>query len=87
MSRVFTLPVAYFARITDFRSYVDATMSLYSIMIIVEILKMHQPPYMLQGYINMAVASPSAGNYKSIIKAFPYSMCIICMHVHPPTTN
>ena len=31
MSRVFTLPVAYFARIFDFRSYVDVTMSLYSI--------------------------------------------------------
>ena len=27
---VFYLPVAYFARIIDFRSYVDATMSLYS---------------------------------------------------------
>ena len=27
----FTLPVAYFARIIDFRSYIDATMSLYSI--------------------------------------------------------
>ena len=26
----FTLPVAYFAHIIDFRSYVDATMSLYS---------------------------------------------------------
>ena len=30
-SLVFTLPVAYFARIIDFRSYVDATMSLYRI--------------------------------------------------------
>ena len=30
-SWVFTLPVVYFARIIDFRSYVDATMSLYSI--------------------------------------------------------
>ena len=28
MSRIFTLPVAYFARVIDFRSYVDATMSL-----------------------------------------------------------
>ena len=27
----FTLPVAYFARVIDFRSYVDATLSLYSI--------------------------------------------------------
>ena len=27
----FTLPVAYFARMIDFRSYIDATMSLYSI--------------------------------------------------------
>ena len=32
-SRVFTLPVAYFAHIIDFHSYVDATMSLYSIMV------------------------------------------------------
>ena len=31
MSQVFTLPVVYFARIMDFRSYVDATMSLHSI--------------------------------------------------------
>ena len=30
-SRVFTLPVAYFARVIDFHSYVDTTMSLYSI--------------------------------------------------------
>ena len=29
-SQVFTLPVAHFARIIDFRSYVDATVSLYS---------------------------------------------------------
>ena len=28
---VFTLPVAHFAHIIDFRSYVNATMSLYSI--------------------------------------------------------
>ena len=31
MSQVFTLPVAFFARIIEFRSYVDATMSLYNI--------------------------------------------------------
>ena len=29
----FTLSIAYFAHIIDFRSYVDATMSLYSIII------------------------------------------------------
>ena len=33
-SWVFTLPVAYFAHIIDFRSYLDATMSLYSIIYI-----------------------------------------------------
>ena len=31
--QVFTLPVAYFACIIDFRSYIDATMSFYSIKI------------------------------------------------------
>ena len=31
MSQVFSLPVAFFARINEFRSYVDATMNLYNI--------------------------------------------------------
>ena len=32
VSSVFTLPDVYFARTIDFPSYVDATMSIYSIM-------------------------------------------------------
>ena len=32
-SRVYTLPVAYFAHLIDFCSCVDATLSLYSIML------------------------------------------------------